>query len=84
MLSHFNNSITMAMKWHKKLEQLRLQRGEKQEHVADAIGISQSTYCAWETGKVSPKLTQFEAVLAHYGVTLEEFALWQPSTPGSA
>lgn len=74
----------MAMKWHKKLEQLRLQRGEKQELVADALGISQSTYCAWETGKVSPKLEQFEAVLTHFDLTLEEFALWQPSTPGSA
>ncbi len=74
----------MAMKWHKKLEQLRLQRGDKQERVADAVGVSQSTYSSWENGKVSPRLAQFEMVLSYFGVTLEEFAVWQPNSPGSA
>ncbi|RYU95803.1 helix-turn-helix transcriptional regulator [Emticicia agri] len=39
-----------------KLRKLRLERGYSQAHVADFIGVDQSSYCRLESDKVQPKL----------------------------
>ena len=39
-----------------KLRNLRLERGFSQTHVAEFIGLNQSTYCRLESDKSKPKL----------------------------
>lgn len=68
----------MATKWHTKIEQLRLRKGHIQERVAAALGISQSTYSAWENGRVTLDERRLERVLSYHEWTMEEFMHWEP------
>ena len=42
------------MSFSEQLRKARLARGYTQQQVADAIGITKSTYCGYETNKRKP------------------------------
>lgn len=63
------------MSFSEQLKKARLAIGYTQQQVADAIGITNSTYCGYETGKRQPdvfKIKQLAAILKTSGDFLLE------------
>lgn len=57
---------------YKNLQDLRKERGLTQKTVADAIGVSQSSYGRWEAGEwISPE--SIEKLAQFYGVRSSRF-----------
>lgn len=66
------------MSFPEQLKQARAAMGYTQQQVADAMGITNSTYCGYETGKRSPdvaKIKQLAAILQTSGDVLLETGL---------
>lgn len=55
-----------------KLLELRTERGETQEQVAESIGISYVSLSRYETGQRMPKMNILSRLADHYGVTVDE------------
>ena len=58
-----------------QLKKARIERGLTQQEVADELGIGNSTYCGYETGKRQPdvkKIKQLSEILNVSGDTLLE------------
>ena len=63
------------MSFPEQLKKARISMGYTQQQVADAMGITNSTYCGYETGKRSPdvaKIKQLSAILHTSGDFLLE------------
>lgn len=63
------------MSFAEQLKQARLAQGLTQQQVADLMGITNSTYCGYETGKRQPdvaKIKQLANILQTSGDTLLE------------
>ena len=54
-----------------RLKELRLQHGFIQEELAKRIGIKQSSYSDWETGKCKPNYEGLEKIADFFGVSLD-------------
>lgn len=54
-----------------RLKLMRKLRGLTQTQVADFMGINQSTYCYWETGKIRVYSDAFQKLCQFYGVTAD-------------
>ena len=54
-----------------RLKELRLQHGFSQEELANRIGINQSSYSDWETGKCKPNYEGLEKIADFFGVSLD-------------
>ncbi|WP_049945212.1 helix-turn-helix transcriptional regulator [Butyrivibrio sp. AC2005] len=52
---------------------LRDQHNYTQQQVAEALGVSKSTYCRYEQGKTTLGVEEINAILTLYGITYEEF-----------
>lgn len=56
---------------NKKLYEMRKKRGETQEQVAAAVGISSSAYNAYETGQRTPRDDVKARIAKHYNRTVQ-------------
>lgn len=56
----------------KKLLEIRTRRGETQEAVAEAVGISYVSMSRYETGQRMPKMDILCKLADHYNVTVDE------------
>jgi len=60
-----------------RLEELRLQRGIKQEELAAALKVSRQTISSLENGRYNPSI-QLAFRLAHYfGLSVEEIFIYE-------
>ncbi len=57
-----------------KLIVLRDKHKFSQQYVADAIGVSKSTYCRFEKGTTTPGADEINAILRLYDISYEEFS----------
>lgn len=57
----------------KKIQEERKRRKMTQEDLAKAIGIKQQTICAYENGKIEPKLERLIVISAALNVPVELF-----------
>ena len=57
-----------------RLRELRLQRGETQQQVADDLGIPSRHYQKFEYGAILPSLENFIALADHFDVSLDYLA----------
>ena len=55
-----------------RLYNLRMQKGETQEAVAEATGITYVSLCRYETGKRMPKMNILAKLAEHYNVSIDE------------
>ena len=54
------------------LRSLRRRRGENQEQVAEAVGITRQALSKWESGASLPDLPNCVALADYYGVTVDD------------
>lgn len=57
------------MAFNDQLKQARLKAGLTQQQVADRMGITNSTYCGYETGKRKPNLIKLKQLASILGVS---------------
>lgn len=62
------------MNFTTKIRGLRIEKGEKQEQVAAAIGLTVRQYQRYEAGEQNPNLENFCALADHFGVSLDYLA----------
>ena len=64
------------------IRELREARGESQNQLADALGVSLKTLAEWERGAVEPSVGYLRALCAHFGVPDRDVKL-RPDDPPS-
>ena len=55
-----------------RLEELRRQRGIRQEEFAKAMGVSRQTISSLENGRYNPSILLAYKIAKHFGMTIEE------------
>lgn len=55
-----------------RLEELRKQRGVRQEDLAQALGVSRQTVISQEKGKYNPSLALAFKLARYFGMNIEE------------
>lgn len=68
------------MEFNEILRNLRKDKGVTQQAVADAIGVRQSNYAFYETGKKHPSHETLLAIADYYGVT-SDYLLGRTQSP---
>ena len=64
------------------LRSLRRRRGENQEQVAEAVGITRQALSKWESGASLPDLPNCAALADYYGVTVDDLLRYDPAREG--
>jgi transcriptional regulator with XRE-family HTH domain len=54
------------------LQRIRKEKGMSQKELADALGVTQGTVSAWESGRWDPTVENLRAVAKVLGVTVDE------------
>lgn len=65
------NDIIIEVPWHKKLEQLRSQRGWIQSQAAEKCLTHNKIYWLWEKGKCYPRLRSRKDIARAYGLKID-------------
>lgn len=60
-----------------KLEEIRKQRGIKQEELADAMGVSRQTISSLENGRYNPSVILAIKLARYFGTNVEELFLYE-------
>lgn len=60
-----------------KLEELRRQRGLRQEELADALEVSRQTIGSLENGRYNPSILLAYKIARFFGVTIEEIFIYE-------
>lgn len=66
------------------LLKLRKARRLSQAEIAEHIGVCQSAYCAWESGRVTPNARHYRPLAALFGVEISALMPNSPPTTVSA
>ena len=60
-----------------KIEQIRKERGIRQEDFAKAMGVSRQTISSLETGRYNPSIFLAHNIARYFGMTIEEVFLFE-------
>ena len=60
------------MEFHKKLQELRKQKGLTQEELAQALFVSRTAISKWESGRGYPNIDSLKAIAKFFGITIDE------------
>jgi SOS-response transcriptional repressor LexA len=74
------------MEFKDRLKALRKQAGQRQHHLASAIGVTVQTVSGWERGEYLPEFTRAMQIADHYGIPLDALSsddFVAPSAEGS-
>ena len=55
----------------KKLKELRIERENTQQQLADIFNVSKTTICQWETHKQEPSLEDVVKIAKYFDVTID-------------
>ncbi len=62
-----------------RLEELRKQRGIRQEELADLLGVSRQTIGSLENGRYNPSIVLAFRIALFFGLTIEQIFLYEES-----
>ena len=65
----------------KTIQELREERGESQQQVADALGLTLSIVADWEAGEAEPSIRQLRLLTEHFDVRNDQIDLRPGHTP---
>ena len=60
-----------------RLEELRRQRGERQEELAAVLGVSRQTIGSLENGRYNPSILLAFKIARHFGLPVEEIFIYE-------
>lgn len=60
-----------------RLEELRKQRGVKQEELADALEVSRQTIGSLENGRYNPSILLAFKIAKYFGLSIEEIFIYE-------
>jgi len=60
-----------------RLEDLRRQRGERQEELAAALGVSRQTIGSLENGRYNPSILLAFKIARHFDLPIEEIFVYE-------
>lgn len=60
------------MEFHKKLQELRKQKGLTQEELAESLYVSRTAISKWESGRGYPNIDSLKAIAKFFSVTIDE------------
>lgn len=60
------------MEFHKKLQELRKQKGLTQEQVASSLYVSRTAISKWEAGRGYPNIDSLKAIAKFFDITVDE------------
>ena len=60
-----------------RLEELREQRGIKQEELAEAVQVSRQTIGSLENGRYNPSILLAFKLAGYFGVTIEDIFIYE-------
>ena len=63
-----------------RLEELRKQRGIRQEELADALEVSRQTIGSLENGRYNPSILLAFKIARYFGVGIEEIFIYEEET----
>ena len=55
-----------------ELQRIRKEKGVSQQELADALGVTQGTISAWESGRWNPTVENLRAAAQFLEVTIDE------------
>ena len=59
-----------------RIEEIRKNRGIRQEEFAKALGVSRQTISSLETGRYNPSIFLAHKIAVYFGMTIEEVFLF--------
>lgn len=60
-----------------RIEQIRRERGIRQEDFAKAMGVSRQTISSLETGRYNPSIFLAYRIAKYFGMTIEDVFLFE-------
>ncbi|MBQ6360919.1 MAG: helix-turn-helix transcriptional regulator [Lachnospiraceae bacterium] len=60
-----------------RIEEIRLQKGLRQEELAKAMGVSRQTISSLENGRYNPSILLAHKIAAYFGMTIEEVFIFE-------
>ena len=60
-----------------KIEQIRKQRGIRQEDFARSMGVSRQTISSLETGRYNPSIFLAYKIAKYFGMSIEEIFIYE-------
>ena len=60
-----------------RLEELRRRRGERQEELAAALGVSRQTVGSLENGRYNPSILLAFKIARHFSLSIEEIFVYE-------
>ena len=60
-----------------RLEEIRKQRGIKQEALADAMGVSRQTISSLENGRYNPSVILANKLARYFGMKVEDIFIYE-------
>ncbi|QNL45757.1 helix-turn-helix transcriptional regulator [Oscillibacter hominis] len=64
-----------------RLEQIRKQRGIRQEDLAAALEVSRQTIGSLENGRYNPSITLAFKIARYFGLQIEEIFIYEEERP---
>jgi transcriptional regulator with XRE-family HTH domain len=65
--------MNFTERFQRNLRRVRKDKGLSQEDVAQAVGVTRTTYALWESGKFTPGPDKFDLLAKELGVDVGEF-----------
>ena len=63
-----------------RIEEIRKDRGIRQEEFAKALGVSRQTISSLETGRYNPSIFLAWKIARYFGMTIEEVFIFERTT----
>ena len=60
-----------------RIEEIRREKGIRQEELAKAMGVSRQTISSLENGRYNPSIFLAYKIARHFGMTIEEVFLFE-------
>ena len=60
-----------------RIEQIRKERGIRQDELAKTMGVSRQTISSLETGKYNPSIALAYKISKYFGLTIEEVFIFE-------
>ena len=67
-----------------RIEEIRKDRGIRQEEFARALGVSRQTISSLETGRYNPSIFLAWKIARYFGMTIEEVFIFDEDNGGKA